>query len=544
MGVVLRGTDTGQTAPAEAQMTRISRLSPPLPLLLSLLLAVGHAALPLRADAAGALVASSLLIYEVKPGGSSALDERVVIEAAASAPVALDGVTILYRSASGATSRTLADLTGLSAISKGSRVTIANANGIYAADALRTWSEGIASTGGALVILDHGVALDSIAWGTASAAAGGEGAPAAAPSSSTLLQRKRDGAGDLIDSGDSSADFTLVSDTPIPTPTPTPTPAPTAAPTPVPTPTSTPTPTPALTVAVARSASIGSQVVVEGVVSASFGDLAEPRLYAMEDAATGVGIFVLGIDGQDAPACGTLIRVTGTLALRWQALTLVAQQAPLLTAPGTVALATPETVTEPGTAPWAWEAWEGRRIAVEGVLVGTPTSLSGGALSLQLRVPRGDLLSLALTPAAQDGVVGVSMAAGTQVVATGLLAQRGSSAGGGYRLWLAPHAGLVETDPGTGGASTGETPDLSTNTPPPARLYPPRSMPAIALPALSTRAWLLAVQTRLGVHGGRLELGLSSPIILVRLPQIPPRTSPAQSVGLTVRGKRAYAHLR
>jgi len=264
----------------------------------------------------------------------------------------------------------------------------------------------------------------------------------------------------------------------------------------------------------------------------------------MEDAATGVGIFVLGIDGQDAPRCGTLIRVTGTLALRWQALTLVAQQAPLLTAPGTVALATPETVTEPGTAPWAWEAWEGRRIAVEGVLVGTPTSLSGGALSLQLRVPRGDLLSLALTPAAQDGVVGVSMAAGTQVVATGLLAQRGSSAGGGYRLWPAPHAGLVETDPGTGGASTGETPDLSTNTPPPARLYPPRSMPAIALPALSTRAWLLAVQTRLGVHGGRLELGLSSPIILVRLPQIPPRTSPAQSGGLTVRGKRAYAHLR
>jgi hypothetical protein len=299
-----------------------------------------------------------------------------------------------------------------------------------------------------------------------------------------------------------------------------------------------------LIVAVARSASIGSQVVVEGVVSASFGDLAEPRLYAMEDAATGVGIFVLGIDGQDAPACGTHIRVTGTLALRWQALTLVAQQAPLLTAPGTVALATPETVTEPGTAPWAWEAWEGRRIAVEGLLVGTPTSLSGGALSLQLRVPRGDLLSLALAPAAQDGVVGVSMAAGTRVMATGLLAQRGSSAGGGYRLWLAPHAGLVETDPGTGGASTGETPDLSTNTPPPARLYPPRSMPTIALPALPTRAWLLAVQTRLGVHGGRLELGLSSPIILVRLPQIPPRTSPAQSGGLTVRGRRAYAHLR
>ena len=540
MGVVLRGTDTGQTAPAEAQMTHRSRLSPPLPLLLSLLLAVGHAAIPLRAHAAGALVASSLLIYEVKPGGSSALDERVVIEAIAASPVALDGVTILYRSASGATSRTLADLTGLSAISKGSRVTIANVNGIYAADASRTWSEGIASTGGALVILDHGVALDSIAWGTASAAAGGEGTPAAAPSSSTLLQRKRDGAGDLIDSGNSSADFTLVSDTPAPTPTP----APTAAPTPVPTPTSTPTLTPALTVAVARSASIGSQVVVEGVVSASFGDLAEPRLYAMEDAATGVGIFVLGIDGQDAPACGTHIRVTGTLALRWQALTLVAQQAPLLTAPGTVALATPETVTEPGTAPWAWEAWEGRRIAVEGLLVGTPTSLSGGALSLQLRVSRGDLLSLALTPAAQDGVVGVSMAAGTRVVAMGLLAQRGSSAGGGYRLWLAPHAGLVETGPGTGGASTGETPDLSTNTPPPARLYPPRSMPTIALPALLTRAWLLAVQTRLGVEGGRLELGLSSPIILVRLPQIPPRTSPAQSRGLTVRGERAYAHLR
>ena len=544
MGVVLRGIDTGQTAPAEAQMTCRSRLSKPLPLVLSLFLAVGYAALPLRADAAGTLIASSLLIYEVKPGGSSALDERVVIEAAASSPVALDGVTILYRSASGATSRTLADLTGLTAISKGSRVTIANANGIYAADASRTWNEGIASTGGALVILDHGVAMDSISWGTASTAAGGEGTPAAAPSSSTLLQRKRDSAGDLIDSGNSSADFTLVSDTPVPTPTSTPTPAPTAAPTPAPTSTPTPTPTPALTVAVARSASIGSQVVVEGVVSASFGDLAEPRLYAMEDAATGVGIFVLGIDGQDAPACGTHIRVAGTLALRWQALTLVAQQAPLLTAPSTVALTTPETVTEPGTAPWAWEAWEGRRIAVEGVLVGTPTSLSGGALSLQLRVPRGDLLSLALPPAAQEGVVGVSMAAGTRVVATGLLAQRGSSAGGGYRLWLAPHAGLVETDPGTGDASTGETPDLSTNMPPPAQLHLLRYTPTIALPALPTRAWLLAVQTRLGVHGGRLELGLSSPIILVRLPQIPPRTSPAQSGGLTVRGKRAYAHLR
>ena len=263
----------------------------------------------------------------------------------------------------------------------------------------------------------------------------------------------------------------------------------------------------------------------------------------MEDAATGVGIFVLGTDGQDAPAYGTHIRVTGTLALRWQALTLVAQQAPLLTASGTVALTTPETVTELGTAPWAWEAWEGRRIAVVGLLVGTPTSLSNGALSLQIRVPRGDLLSLALTPAAQVGVVGVSMAAGTRVVATGLLAQRGSSAGGGYRLWLAPHSGLVESDPDTEGASTGPTPDLSTNTPPPARLYLPRSMPTIALPARPTRAWLLAVQSRLGVIGGRLELGVHSPIILVRLPQIPPRTNRAQAGGLTVRGKRAYAQL-
>ena len=192
MGVVLRGTDTDETAPAEAQMACNSRLSIPPPLVLSLVLIVGHAALPLRVDAAGALVTSPLLIYEVKPGGGSALDERVVIEATSASPVALDGVTILYRSASGATSRTLADLTGLTAISKGSRVTIANVNGIYAGDASRTWSEGIASTGGALVILDHGVALDSISWGTASVAAGGEGTPAPAPLSSMLLQRKRE----------------------------------------------------------------------------------------------------------------------------------------------------------------------------------------------------------------------------------------------------------------------------------------------------------------------------------------------------------------
>jgi hypothetical protein len=170
---------------------------------------------------------AQLMFTEILTGAASASDEYVQIEATGAGDTPLSDVELMYRSASGLTTRRLVSLAAQLPLAAGERLLLANAVGSAAGQARLTWSEGIASSGGALIlrrISAPSEIIDAVAWGTAVAAAGGEGVPVAAPASGVVIQRRRDLSGSPIDSGDNSYDFTLYSG-----PTPTSTPASTRA---------------------------------------------------------------------------------------------------------------------------------------------------------------------------------------------------------------------------------------------------------------------------------------------------------------------------
>ena len=475
-----------------------------------------------------------LMFTQILTGAASASDEYVQIEATGEGEISISDVELMYRSASGLTTRRLASLAAQLPLAGGGRLLLANAAGSAAGEARLTWSEGIASSGGALIlrrISAPSEIIDAVAWGSAVAAAGGEGVPVAAPASGVVIQRRRDLSGAPIDSGDNSYDFTLYSGpTPAPTPTSVPTVAPTATPTNTPAPTATPTPVPTpspipLSVSATREATIGTRLHVSGVVVAVQGELAEAGLFAIQDPVSGAGIFVLaplmsGAVVNGAPlARGSLVVVDALLTLRRQTLTLVASSAPRVSGSGT---ALPSlTVQRPVAGAWGWEAWEGRRIRVSGTIAGSPQSLAGGVVSLRLRLSSGDELLLGLTESVSAALPLALRESGRTVVAEGLLHQRGSTSGGGYRLWLDPVAGLVprETTPSSGGEEGALLSGADLIGEPLNAVDPlPIGVPTIAVPADPERGWLRSIVTSLQVHEGRLELWREGVVRLVVLP--------------------------
>ena len=453
-----------------------------------------------------------LMFTEILTGAASASDEYVQIEATGEGVTPLSDLELIYRSASGLTTRRLVGLAELPPLTAGERLLLANAAGSAARRARLTWSDGIASSGGALILRKISAPneiIDAVAWGNAAVAAGGEGASVAAPASGVVIQRRRDFSGAPIDSGDNSNDFVLYLG-----PTPTPTSVPTPVPTPAPTATPTPSPTP-LSVSAAREVAIGTRVYVSGVVVAVQGELAEGELLALQDSVSGAGIFVLAPQMSGATASGTpiirgsLVAVEGLLTLRRQTLTIVASSAPRVTGTGTAL--PPLTVQHPVAGAWGWEAWEGRRVRLSGTIAGSPQSLAGGAVSLRLRLASGDELLLGLTESVAAVLPAALRESGRVVVAQGLLHQRGSTGGGGYRLWLEPVAGLVPKE------ST--TPGVNPIAEPPVAIDPlPIGVPTIAVPSDPERGWLRTIVTSLQVHEGRLELWRGGVVRLVVLP--------------------------
>ena len=500
---------------------------------------------PVRGAASGR---AALMFTEILTGAASASDEYVQIEATGEGVTPLSDVELIYRSASGLTTRRLVSLAALPPLAAGGRLLLANAAGSAAGQALLTWSDGIANSGGALLLRKISAPseiIDAVAWGNAAVAAGGEGVPVAAPASGVVIQRRRDFNGALIDSSSNSSDFTLYSGptpTPVPTttpsPTPTatpvpttpPTPAPTPSPTPSPTPTATPVPTPTpsptpLSVSAAREAAIGARLHVTGIVVAVQGELAEAGLLALQDPMSGAGIFVLaplmnGSAASGAPAIrGSLVVVEGLLTLRRQTLTLVTSSAPRVTGSGTAL--PPTMVQRPVAGAWGWEAWEGRRVRVSGTIAGSPQSLAGGVVSLRLRLASGDELLLGLTESVAAALPLALRESGRAVVAQGLVHQRGSTSGGGYRLWLDPLAGLVpkEITPPSGGEGGGVLSGADRGGGPLNAVVPlPFGVPTIAVPANPERGWLRTIVTSLQVHEGRLELWREGVVRLVVLP--------------------------
>ncbi len=259
---------------------------------------------------------------------------------------------------------------------------------------------------------------------------------------------------------------------------------------------------------------VGTQIRARGVITALPGELAEPLLAALSDPTEGTGLFVLLPSTAAGLSRGQLVEVSGFLTLRRQALTLAATAAPLLV--GNVGVPLALTVQRPAPGVWAWETWEGRRIRVEGVLAGNPTSLANGAISLRIRLGSGEELLAAASSSVASTLPTALQEGGRRIRAEGLIHQRGSVGGGGYRLWLDPVIGLTsapQTSAGgevvgdSGGATAPVVPDPL-----------PLGAPTIAVPEGAGRGWLREIVTSLRVEAGRLELWREGVIRLVVLP--------------------------
>ena len=446
---------------------------------------------------------ASLLLSEVFTGGVTAVDEYVRIEASGALPVELRDAELVYISASGLTTRRLVDLTTAGSLAPGDSLLLAHALGSFGPSAQLTWSDGIASSGGVLQIRRVGAPteiLDAVAWGSAALNAGGEGLPAPAPPVGTPLRRARSASGALVDTNMNSADF--AHEVP-PSPTPSPTPSPSSTPTPA-----------ALNVDEARTALVGTQIRVRGVITALPGELAEPLLAALSDPTEGTGLFVQLPPTVAGLLRGQLVEVSGLLTLRRQALTLVATAAPLLV--GSVGVPLALAVQRPAPGVWAWETWEGRRIRVEGVLAGSPTSLANGAISLRIRLGSGEELLAAASSSVASTLPTALQEGGRRIRAEGLIHQRGSVGGGGYRLWLDPVIGLTSApQTSAGGEVVG---DSGGATAPVVSDPLPLGAPTIAVPEGAGRGWLREIVTSLRVEAGRLELWREGVIRLVVLP--------------------------
>ena len=481
----------------------------------------------------------ALLISSIATGGSSAFDEYVVIEAVGAGGASIADYELVYVTASGATTRRLISLEGAAPLAAGARLLAANSLGAFALNAFATWSEGIAATGGAVrlrVRATPALIADAVSWGSATSSAGGFGTPAPAMSPTTMTERRRGADLALINTQSNSADFALVplappSLTPVapeppsptlaptpssivtPTPTPTPTPWPSASPTP--TPTATPTATPhVLTPTEVRAGPLNGAITMRGTVSAAPGELAEDRLYCVEDEATGIGVFVLAQSGDTDLARGDVVTITGTLLLRRQALTLTATTTAQVDGWGE--LRDVISVEPPAPGPWAWEPWEGQVIQVSGTVSGAAKDLAGGARSLTLRLPAGGELLVGLGSSLVGQVPAVLLVPKLEITVRGVLHQRAGAAGGGYRLWALAVSASRSPVPTRAPTSVirGAPPPL----PPVIVLTMPAGAPSIAIPNGAQPWWVQRASWALDVRGGSLELTGLGGVGLVVLP--------------------------
>jgi hypothetical protein len=140
-----------------------------------LALAIDHAlALPWNdgPGSSAALVASPghLVVSEVMTGGASASDEFIELYNPTAAALPLEGLEIVYVTATGATiTRKASWAAGSPGLPAGAHVLIANGGGIFAALADVAYANGLASTGGSEALRAIGAAtpIDAVGRGNA-----------------------------------------------------------------------------------------------------------------------------------------------------------------------------------------------------------------------------------------------------------------------------------------------------------------------------------------------------------------------------------------
>ena len=432
-------------------------------------------AAPVRMDNASDITDAQpvhLLVSEAVTGGSSASDEFVEIFNPGPAALPLEGLELVYVTATGATiTRKASWAAGDPGIPSHHHLLVANAAGIYAGIADTTYASGLAATGGSMALRIQGAAtaIDALGWGTA-ASTWMEGTVAPAPPTGASLERLPGGsAGSGQDTDDNLADFAIralpdpqnstasptpdassspsptatstpgASATPTPTATvtPTPTPSPTATPSVAPSPSPSPTATPArapISIAAARDLPDGSTVLVGGV-ALSGSAFSDGGGYIDDGSA---GIAVLLADG--AFERGDQLTVAGTIDDRYAQRTLRA---------GASDLAITGMGSEPAPAALSTgavgEQVEGRLVTVSGQIQSAATALSGG-LAFDLDDGSGALRIFVASAAAiaTDG-----WSRGATLTLVGVVGQRDSSGTGtaGYRVQPRDPADILQLLP-------------------------------------------------------------------------------------------------
>jgi uncharacterized protein YdeI (BOF family) len=404
-----------------------------------------------------------LLISELMTGGASASDEFIELFNPAPQSLSLDGLELVYVTASGATvSRKAAWPAAGPSVPPGGHLLLANEGGVHSAMADATYASGLSATGGSVVLRSVGAAtgIDAVGWGTA--AAWLEGEPAPAPAAGHSLERLPGGdAGSGWDTDHNAADFverptpdpqgsasqatpvgttvasSSASSTPSFSPSPSasiappattpPTPTPTAAVTAVATPAATlppsasPTSDDELPIAEARALADGSHVTIAGfaLTDSQFTDGGG----YVTDSSGGIAVLL----GEGSFPRGVLVRVSGELDDRYHQRTIRATTDGLtLLGPGD----DPEpTVARSGQ---VGEQEEGTLVRLAGSISGAPSRLTS---SLAFDLDDG---SGAIRVVVNDatGIAVDAMLPGTFLDLVGVVGQRDSSGTGleGYRL--------------------------------------------------------------------------------------------------------------
>jgi len=476
---------------------------------------------PMRV-AGGASGASGALAYlvvsELVTGGISASDEFVEIYNPSVDPLPLEGLELIYVSASGATvTRKAAWAAGAPLVPSGAHWLIANSAGLYAPMADTTYANGLAAAGGSVALRIQGAttAIDAVGWGTASSA-WLEGTPAPAPLAGSSLERLPGGsAGSGQDTNDNVVDFvtrtapdpqnaaaapiassspwpsTMSSGSSSPTATPTVLPSPTFTPTQTvsssptatpsattpsdtstplasPTPSATPSPSPTPTVAPSPT-----PLPVHPM------PIAEARLLPDDSVASISGVALTGSDFTDGGGCladetagiavllssgaftrGDQVLVSGSIGDRYAQRTLwsSAAEVSVLGAGGDP---TPVAVATSAVG----EAIECELVELSASIVSSPTNLTSG---IAFDVDDGSG-SVRVLVAPGTGIDTADWARGTHLALIGVAGQRDSSGTGiaGYRVMPRDASDILElVPPTTPSPSSSPTPSASPSSTP------------------------------------------------------------------------------
>ena len=446
--------------------------------------------------------ADHLVVSEIVTGGTSASDELIELYNPTAGPLPLEGLELVYASASGLTvSRRAAWELGAPEIPSGGHLLVAHELGIYAPIADATYASGMAATGGsvALRIVGAGSAIDAVGWGSAASLWLEGGVPPAPPAGSSLERLPGGALGSTQDTDDNAADFVVRSipgpensasppvpdpsstGTPMPSATPaasptdavTPSPEPTPSPTPSaslsaslsPSPSSQPTvaPTPGeevVSIATARALPDGTESTIEGVALTG-SDFADGGGFVADESG---GLAVLVSDGTFAR--GAHLRVRGAIDDRYAQRTLRAIGADVVVL-GTAADPTPIELATGAVG----EDVEGRLVHISGTVLAAPTALSSG-LAFDVDDGSGPVRLLV---GAATGIDASAWSAGFEVDAIGVVGQRDSSGTGtaGYRLQPRDEGDILASGPGpepTASPGASATPEATVEPSPPGDL--------------------------------------------------------------------------